>query len=131
MVFPFFAGLYLGIVTVLAAFGILISIMILVLFNHDGEPESSCILAITRFAAKVTCSTGSLKITPVTKVAPVQENGHTSRMSNEEQDIMYKASWSDVAKVLDRFCFIMFGSVTVLINVSFVIAISIGEDARN
>jgi hypothetical protein len=113
----------------MAAFFIFVTVIISVLFNHEGEPQSACLLAITRFAAKVTCST--LKIDHVNMVKPVQENGEAPNLHANAKVVVNNASWSDVAKVLDRFCFLIFSILTVMVNVSFVIALSVGEDASN
>ncbi|KAH3791714.1 hypothetical protein DPMN_145203 [Dreissena polymorpha] len=130
---------YLGIVTVLAAVGMLITVLLLMVYHNEVDlndsrsVSSGCILLIARVAASCICSSkrhrfGRRCSTKIVTVVPV--NGHESatgkqsrvsaggsKESATEKDA--SVTWQDVAIILDRFVFIIFLTVTVAINVGF------------
>ncbi|XP_045179881.2 neuronal acetylcholine receptor subunit alpha-2-like [Mercenaria mercenaria] len=117
-------GLYLAIVTVLAAFGILLTVIVLILFHKDGSPESqSLAMRIIWFAAKTTCASSVLRKRNINRVKPMEDE---DGKSEEAVDTVYEADWKEVAAILDRFCFMIFSIVTVVMNVSFVVALTAG-----
>lgn len=117
-------------VTVLSAVGILLTVFIIILFHKEGYADSkSCIMRISRIAAKVTCSTHKLPSISRNKVVPsANEDDDTSSMKS---DVFYDVPWKNVAIILDRFCFVLFSTVTVLMNLAFVIALVAGGSASN
>ncbi|XP_060564948.1 neuronal acetylcholine receptor subunit alpha-3-like [Ruditapes philippinarum] len=121
-------GLYLALVTVLSAVGILITVFILILFNKPGVAKSnSCIMKVTRFAAKITCSLKLTRDSRMNSVSPASDEEGDSKIS--KSDATCDVTWRDVAIVLDRLCFLVFTIVTILMNLSFVIALVGGGKA--
>ncbi|XP_060564945.1 neuronal acetylcholine receptor subunit alpha-2-like [Ruditapes philippinarum] len=118
-------GLYLGIVTVLAAFGILLTVLILLLYHKEGPSKKSPsgIMGITYFAAICTCSAKSLRNN---KVTPINDKFESDDDEAPESRTVYEADWKEIAVILDRFCFMMFSIITIVMNVSFVITLTAG-----
>ena len=151
-----FPGLYLGIVLILAAIGILITILILIMFHSEGQPQkNSYIIVITRSAANVICwkshalRTGSDdKVSPMLSSAKMEVTSIVSRdkrngvmldVNSSKEDVKNHdnvddtvtvedsaVSWKVVAQVLDRFCFYFFLIITIAMNFSFVVALATG-----
>ncbi|KAH3753484.1 hypothetical protein DPMN_188121 [Dreissena polymorpha] len=138
--------MYLGVVTVMAAVGMLITVLLLMVYhNEDAISESTsmsskCILMIASIAATFIRSfkkhlIGRRATSKVVKVMPV--NGHEnaaekkrvkSAESGKERDDDEDANvtWQDVAIILDRFVFIIFLAVSVAINFGFLIGLVVG-----
>ncbi|XP_053385728.1 neuronal acetylcholine receptor subunit alpha-3-like [Mercenaria mercenaria] len=124
-------GLYLALVTILSGFGILLTVIILILFHKKGYAKSkSCIMVITRFAAKFTCSSNVSLDSLKNRVTPAPEEEEAEK-DISQSDVTNDVTWRDVAIVLDRFCFLVFTLVTVLMNLSFVIALVAGGKATD
>ncbi|XP_052237893.1 neuronal acetylcholine receptor subunit alpha-2-like [Dreissena polymorpha] len=139
-------AMYLGVVTVMAAVGMLITVLLLMVYhNEDAISESTsmsskCILMIASIAATFIRSfkkhlIGRRATSKVVKVMPV--NGHEnaaekkrvkSAESGKERDDDEDANvtWQDVAIILDRFVFIIFLAVSVAINFGFLIGLVVG-----
>ncbi|XP_045179220.2 neuronal acetylcholine receptor subunit alpha-2-like [Mercenaria mercenaria] len=137
-------GLYLGIVLILAAVGILITVLILIMNHKEGQPEeNSFIVTITRCTAKMMCwNSSALNSMPNDKVSPMKAGGVVS--TEKHNDVKYDVtgdtlkrdqSWADnnieltwkvMAQILDRFCFYVFLIITVVMNFSFVVALATG-----
>lgn len=121
----YITGVYLGIVTMLSALGIFLTVLILIMFHRAGSPKpSSAIMSITRVATRVTCS--SVRIGPPmsNSVTPVQEA--EDEKNDSKPEVIDDVTWNEVAVILDKFCFLVFFIVTVTMNVSFVLALVIG-----
>ncbi|KAL4240919.1 hypothetical protein ACF0H5_001702 [Mactra antiquata] len=148
-------GLYLGIVLILGGFATFLTVFILVIYHKDGEPDHS--LLIVRFtvcAAKVsrmkmpeirsespmsdnrvepmqpisdTTSLDTLDLATATgeKINPDEKMKPSIDDDTEKEPI----TWQSLAIILDRFCFISFSILTVVMNVSFVIALTLGGNS--
>ncbi|XP_052237764.1 neuronal acetylcholine receptor subunit alpha-2-like [Dreissena polymorpha] len=139
-------AMYLGIVTVLSAVGMLTTVLLLMVYhNEDGISESTsasseCILLIARVAATLICSSkrhliGRRVSSKVVKVVPVNGHEHAAleqRVKSAESgkkgadDEKANVTWQDVAIILDRFVFIVFLAVTVAINFGFLVGLVVG-----
>ncbi|XP_052237761.1 neuronal acetylcholine receptor subunit alpha-2-like [Dreissena polymorpha] len=139
-------SMYLGIVTVLSAVGMLTTVLLLMVYhNEDGISESTsasseCILLIARVAATLICSSkrhliGRRVSSKVVKVVPVNGHEHAAleqRVKSAESgkkgadDEKANVTWQDVAIILDRFVFIVFLAVTVAINFGFLVGLVVG-----
>lgn len=127
-----FTGLYLGIVTVMAAVGILLTVLILIIFHKEGAPSSSSLIVrITRVTAMCSCSAHLVRASRKNKVMPEPEVEEGGEKNPSSGDVYYDISYAVVATVLDRFCFITFTVVTFMINISFVIALIAGGKATD
>lgn len=141
----FFSGMYLGIVTVLAAVGILLTILLLMVYNTEGDVTQSksvsegCILHFLRFAACFICSSKRRVIKYAlrrrgksSRVAPKKGNQSANRNDpsavtdsvDEEADM----TWKEVAIVLDRFTFVVFLAVTIVMNIGCLVGLTVGAD---
>ncbi|XP_060603269.1 neuronal acetylcholine receptor subunit alpha-3-like [Ruditapes philippinarum] len=143
-------GLYLGIVLIFTAIGILLTILILILFHKEGRPKpGSFVETLTHHAARLICcnipglQAKSSKEHTGNKVSPMTETLETQIIENSDfEDELNKAkdeldslaeteaisgiSWKDVAEVLDRFCFFSFAFITIAMNVAFVVTLAYG-----
>ncbi|XP_060557883.1 neuronal acetylcholine receptor subunit alpha-3-like isoform X2 [Ruditapes philippinarum] len=149
-------GLYLGIVLILAAVGILITILILIMFHREGQPdENSFIITLTRNAAKIICwNSSALNTRSDDKVSPMRTSVKTAEVctvvsSDTNNDVMFdvtdkkrsaqnndnsvdgtdetnEITWKIIAQILDRFCFFFFLIITVIMNFSFVVTLATG-----
>ncbi|KAL4217453.1 Glycine receptor subunit alpha-3 [Mactra antiquata] len=128
-------GLYLGFVTVFAAVGILIGVLILILYHKEGEPSTgSPLVKVSRICAMCACSSHLVRSTG-SKVKPAPETTDDvksmSTQQVEEYPEYYDMTWKTMSVILDRFCFIVFSIVTVIMNLSFIIALVVGGKAQS
>ncbi|KAH3836077.1 hypothetical protein DPMN_109446 [Dreissena polymorpha] len=134
-------GMYLGIVTVLAAVGILMTIMLWMVYNTEGDVNQSksgsegCVLHFLKFAACCICSSKRRLINRVLRrrgkpstaqVAPTKGNQPVTDSFDEEADM----TWKEVAIVLDRFVFVVFLAVTIFMNVGCLVGLMVGADQK-
>ncbi|XP_053385940.1 neuronal acetylcholine receptor subunit alpha-2-like [Mercenaria mercenaria] len=143
-------GLYLGIVLILAAVGILITVLILIMNHKEGQPkENSFIVTITRCTAKmIFWSSSALNSMPNDKVSPMKASakmetggvvstekridvkfdvtGDTLKRDKSWVENNIELTWKVMAQILDRFCFYVFLIITVVMNFSFVVALATG-----
>ncbi|XP_052814410.1 neuronal acetylcholine receptor subunit alpha-3-like isoform X2 [Mya arenaria] len=138
-------GLYLGVITVLAAVGILLTVLLQLMYHTEGRPKLTgvhgCVLAVTRFAARVVCSTKQELLTSrvrTQKVVPLSQTDlkKASPAKNDEETMslgrdtdLADISWSEIAIIWDRFLFVIFMAVTVIMNISFIIALVAGGNS--
>lgn len=149
-----FPGLYLGLVLVLAGLAILLTVFILILYHKEGRPATdSAIMSLTSFAAKVTRmqlsngsgppSTGDNRVEPIPPLSDTTSLATLDITSSKDVKIISDVNdrnksrddhvtpedlvtWEEVATILDRFCFILFSLLTITMNISFVIALTVG-----
>ncbi|XP_053386471.1 acetylcholine receptor subunit beta-like 2 isoform X2 [Mercenaria mercenaria] len=145
-------GIYLGVVLILAALGILVTVLIMYLFHKEGAPKKdSLIMTMTICLARMLCwNTSCVKSageeTPTMRFSMGSYNfedagyinGNLENFSNDTKDgtkVVNKIkserdeneiTWKFVATVFDRFCFYLFLISTILMNLSFVFALSEG-----
>ncbi|KAH3791193.1 hypothetical protein DPMN_144673 [Dreissena polymorpha] len=138
--------MYLGMVTVLAAVGILMTIMLLMVFNTEGDVNQSvsesCDLRFLKFAACFICSSKRRVIHTVLRrrgsastvqVSPTQGNRSASRGNQPVTDSFdgeADMTWKEVAIVLDRFVFVVFLAVTIFMNVGCLVGLMVGADQK-
>ena len=86
-------------------------------------------MKITNFAAKVTCSLKIFHQNGMNSVSPTSDEEDENDIS--KSDVTNDVTWKDVSIVLDRLCFLVFTIVTVLMNVSFIVALAVGGKAND
>ncbi|XP_053385826.1 neuronal acetylcholine receptor subunit alpha-2-like [Mercenaria mercenaria] len=155
-------SLYLGIVLILAAVSILITVLILIMNHKEGQPkENSFVVTITRCTAKMICWNSSAlnsmsydKVSPKKVSAKMETGGivSTEKLNDVQYDVTCETSneklndatgdtlkrdqscvdnsieltWMVMAQILDRACFYVFLIITVVMNISFVVALATG-----
>ncbi|XP_052788752.1 neuronal acetylcholine receptor subunit alpha-2-like [Mya arenaria] len=128
-------GVYLGVVMVMAAFGVFLTVLILLIHHRPGNPGSSCVLVkITRICARVLCMEfprgDEQEDAQSNMVSPLKDtkeaNGGSrvnitqTRETSQISSIDVEVTWVRMAEILDRTIFILFLTLTLLINIIFV-----------
>ncbi|XP_053386494.1 neuronal acetylcholine receptor subunit alpha-3-like [Mercenaria mercenaria] len=149
-------GLYLGIVLIFSAIGILLTILILILFHKEGRPkEGSFVITITCCAARVIrwripgLQSKSKhnhvhnKVSPMTDTTTLETRSVVSSDFEDDvndlkedldigtcsiapNDVDSGVSWKEVAEIMDRFCFFSFAIITIFMNFAFVLTLAYG-----
>lgn len=128
-----------------AAVGILLTVLLLFMYHTEGRPKTSgaegAMLAMTRCAAAFICSSNKHKLmtsnTKTCKVAPLSENNDRSSKTpktkqSDDEESLYEVeyadiTWAEMARIWDRFMLIVFAILTIVMNISFIIALTVGQ----
>ncbi|WAQ96112.1 ACHA2-like protein [Mya arenaria] len=120
---------------VMAAFGVFLTVLILLIHHRPGNPGSSCVLVkITRICARVLCMEfprgDEQEDAQSNMVSPLKDtkeaNGGSrvnitqTRETSQISSIDVEVTWVRMAEILDRTIFILFLTLTLLINIIFV-----------
>ena len=130
----YFSGLYLAWVLLLSAVAILLTVGIMILAKREGYLKSRSFWhVITRIAAKVTCHPLPVagKSRHTSTVSPKLEDVSDDE-SDESEKVMprIELEWTEVSLILDKFCFIIFSIMSIVMNFSFVIALTVGGEVN-
>lgn len=173
--FYLLSGLYLGLVLVLAAIGILLTVLIILTYHKDGSPDPTAwYMKLTCMFARVICwyNTSYFPANPYRDSYACNNNNDNSKNNNNNRnsrnknamvveasveavhvhkkpsethkysdrrklndnysditnDVLSDITWQHVALVLDRFCFYVFFTTTVLMNVASVAILACGQN---
>lgn len=171
-----FSGLYLGLVLVLAAIGILLTVLIILTYHKHGSPDPAAwYMKLTCFFARVICwyntsyfPAYSFRVRFACNNNNINNNNNDDMTNNSNNnndanvvtasveevyvldkpkeahkysdtrklndnfnditnDVTNDVTWKHVALVLDRFCFYVFFTTTVLMNVSSIAVLASGQ----
>lgn len=141
--------MYLGVITILSAVGILVTVLLLYMHHMEGSPSvvgfQGVLVKMTRCAAACICSSDKHKLMTsyanrsTLKIAHRDENEKTVEMRGSPKiDIEVLSdvdrerqliTWSEMAAIWDRCMFISFTVATILMNICFLMALTLGEDS--
>lgn len=130
----FISGIFLASTLCIAALATFFTVGILFIYHKKGEPHTGSVMyTLSRGMGKLCCMPYGNGFPSKAQVEPTEEGVRSKSISDGEKSRPgsvtasdQSLSWTSIALIWDRFCFVVFVVVTFIANVVFILVLSVG-----